>query len=187
MSTTAASGSGTIVRMDAFLDEVPDLFRRLHEKERDTYEEILYSVRFPISGRLLSRMATFRGGPAAPSLTSDATVSLVSQALAVPTYPSAEILLPLKAIPNLTLPQATAILHFHHPAYPIYSEAAVKTLNRMGFPVAFAKELSADGVAVYEGYIAAIERLKTRIPFADVPETNCFLSCILEGALSAAS
>lgn len=173
--------------MDAFLDEVPSLFSRLHEKERDAYEEILYGLRVPATGPLLDRMARFRGGPSVPDLQKPGVADRVGSALRQPMYPSSEILVPLRGIHGLSLAQATTVLHFHHPAYPIYGEPAVRALNRMGFAVVYRTETDEDGLGAYDGYVAALDRMKQRIPFADVPETNCFLSRIIECALTAAA
>lgn len=174
----------TLARMDAFLDDVPRRFARAQERERDAYERLIYNLEPPATGTLLERIVQFRGGKPVPALGKAENADLVRRAVRVPRYPSAEMLLELRKVEGLTLPQATMLLHFHHPAYPIFSEAAVRTLNEMGFPVVFAAGIDEDGIARYEGYIAALDRLKARIPFQDVPETNVFLSRLLEGALS---
>lgn len=174
----------TLARMDAFLDEVPRSFARAQERERDAYEGLIYNLEPPAAGTLLERIVQFRGGNPVPALAKSENADLVRRAVRIPRYPSAEMLLDLKKVEGLTLPQATMLLHFHHPAYPILSEGAVRTLNAMGFPVVYSEALDEDGVARYEGYIAALDRLKARIPFQDVPETNVFLSRLIEGALT---
>lgn len=171
-------------RVDEFLDRVPERFARQHAKERDDYETIIYNLEPPATGTLLERMARFRGGPAVPALAKQESVDLVRRALRRPDYPNAAMLLDLAKIEGLTLPQATALLHFHHPAYPLFSEGAVRTLNALGFPVVFSTRIDEDGVGRYEGFIVAIERLKVKIPFEDVPETNVFLSRLIESALA---
>lgn len=86
-------------------------------------------------------------------------------------------------VEGLTLPKLTTILHFHHPAFPIYSQALVAGLNALGIPAVYREEITEESVFDYAGVIAALDRLKTMVTFENVPESNCFLTRVVEGAL----
>ena len=77
----------------------------------------------------------------------------------------------------------TTILHFHHPAFPICSRALVDGLNGLGIPAVYRDEVSEEAVLDYAGVIAALDRLKGTVTFENVPESNCFLTRVVEGAL----
>ncbi len=97
-------------------------------------------------------------------------------------YPETLPIADLRAVSGLDLHILSHYLHFFHHAYPIYTKAACASLERLGAPVPYTKVRDPD---VYGLYIAAIEELKERIPFWDVPETNVYLTRIVQGALDA--
>ncbi|HET6404740.1 MAG TPA: hypothetical protein VFH78_08835 [Candidatus Thermoplasmatota archaeon] len=98
-------------------------------------------------------------------------------------YPNVEVLLECAGIEGLTLPRLSTVLHFHHPAFPIYSKELVDGLNQLGIPAVFREDLSEEAVMDYAGVIAALDRLKTAVTFENVPESNCFLTRVVESAL----
>lgn len=98
-------------------------------------------------------------------------------------YPDVAVLLEAAGVEGLTLPKLTTILHFHHPAFPLYSKALVDGLNALGIPAVYREEVSEESVFDYAGVIAALDRLKTSVTFENVPESNCFLTRVVEGAL----
>lgn len=98
-------------------------------------------------------------------------------------YPNVEPLLEVAGIEGLTMTRLTTVLHFHHPAFPIDSKALVDGLNRLGIPAVFRDEVNEESVLDYAGVIAAIDRLKATVTFENVPESNCFLTRVVEGAL----
>lgn len=166
----------------AFLAKAKELFWANQAKEAPEYERILYNLAPPAEGTLLQRMAAFRGRSTTSALGRLEVETRVTRLMRVVRYPAVEQLLDLKDA-NLTLPQLTQILHFHHPAYPMFSKELVAGLNRLGIPVVFREELSEESLADYAGVIAALDRLKERVTFENVPESNCFLTRVLEGAL----
>mgnify|MGYP001793025545 FL=1 len=98
-------------------------------------------------------------------------------------YPNVEGLVDLASTDGLTLPRLTTILHFHHPAFPIYSKDLVEGLNMLGIPCVYREEVSEESVADYAGVVASLDRIKTGVTFENVPESNCFLTRVVEGAL----
>ena len=98
-------------------------------------------------------------------------------------YPDTTALQDLASIEGLTMERLTTILHFHHPAFPIYSRTLVEALNGLGIPAVHRDEVSEEAVLDYAGVIAALDRLKGTVTFENVPESNCFLTRVVEGAL----
>jgi hypothetical protein len=98
-------------------------------------------------------------------------------------YPHVEPLLEAQGIEGLTMERLSTILHFHHPAFPIYSQALVEGLQRIGITAVYREAVDEESVFDYAGVIAALDRLKTDVTFENVPESNCFLTRVVEGAL----
>lgn len=162
-----------------FYPEVPKLFWQNQDLERDGYEGVIYRVHPQATSADVERALRFIHSAKKPSAdTADALNHLLTNI----DYPSAQVLLELKD-KHVDLPAAVALLHFFRPAFPLYRPESVNALAAMGFAVSYREDLTEDGVGAYEGYIAAIDLLKRQIPFAYVPETNVFLSRLIEAAL----
>ncbi|HVM45976.1 MAG TPA: hypothetical protein VM582_08590 [Candidatus Thermoplasmatota archaeon] len=118
-----------------------------------------------------------------PSLGKKENEEKVRRVLRTIRYPHVEPLLEAQGVEGLTLPRLSAILHFHHPAFPMYSKELVEGLNQLGIPAVYREELGEESVYDYAGVIAALDRLKSNVTFENVPESNCFLTRVVEGAL----
>ena len=166
-----------------FLNELKPLFWRNQEREADQYESLIYRLHPPASALECNRLLTFRGLGEVPALGKQENEEKVRKVLRTIRYPNVEVLLDCAGIEGLTLPKLTTILHFHHPAFPIYSQELVSGLNALGIPAVFREEVGDESVLDYAGVIAALDRLKTSVTFENVPESNCFLTRVVEGAL----
>lgn len=166
-----------------FLNELKPLFWRNQEKEADAYESLIYRLHPPASAAECDRILSFRGLGPVPALGKRENEEKVRKLLRTIRYPNVEALLETQEIEGLTLPKLTTILHFHHPAFPIYSRELVSGLNALGIPAVYRDEVSEESVFDYAGVIAALDRLKTSVTFENVPESNCFLTRVVEGAL----
>ena len=131
----------------------------------------------------MNRMLSFRGVGACPALGKRENEEKVQRILRTIRYPHAEPLQEAAGVEGLTMPRLTTILHFHHPAFPIYSKELVEGLNLLGIPAVFREEVSEESVFDYAGVMAALDRLKNDVTFENVPESNCFLTRVVEGAL----
>ena len=166
-----------------FLNELKPLFWANQEKEADQYESLIYRLHPPASAAECDRILSFRGLGQVPALGKRENEEKVRKVLRTIRYPNVEVLLETAGIEGLTLPRLTTILHFHHPAFPIYSKELVDGLNALGIPAVYREEISEESVFDYAGVIAALDRLKTSVTFENVPESNCFLTRVVEGAL----
>lgn len=166
-----------------FLDQLKPLFWKNQEKEADTYERLIYALHPVASGDVMNRMLSFRGQGEIPALGKKENEEKVQRAIRTIRYPDVTVLLEAQGIEGLTLPKLTTILHFHHPAFPLYSKALVEGLNTLGIPAVYREELNEEAVYDYAGVIAALDRLKKMVTFENVPESNCFLTRVVEGAL----
>lgn len=166
-----------------FLHELKPLFWRNQEKEADAYEALIYRLHPPASGDECNRILTFRGVGTVPALGKKENEDKVKRVLRTIRYPDVAALHELAGIEALTMGRLTTILHFHHPAFPIYSTALVDGLNRLGIPAVYRDDVTEEAILDYAGVIAALDRLKGTVTFENVPESNCFLTRVVEGAL----
>lgn len=166
-----------------FLNELKPLFWRNQEKEADQYESLIYRLHPPASAAECDRILSFRGLGHVPALGKRENEEKIRKVLRTIRYPNVDVLLETAGIEALTLPRLTTILHFHHPAFPIYSRELVAGLNALGIPAVYREEVSEESIFDYAGVIAALDRLKTSVTFENVPESNCFLTRVVEGAL----
>lgn len=166
-----------------FLSELKPLFWRNQEREAESYERLIYRLHPPASADECNRLLSFRGVGEVPALGKRENEEKVKRMLRTVRYPNVEPLLELQGIERLTMTRATTLLHFHHPAFPIYSAALVEGLERLGIPAVHRDEIGEEAVLDYAGVIAALDRLKTSVTFENVPESNCFLTRVVEGAL----
>ncbi|MEA3190297.1 MAG: hypothetical protein QOD77_879 [Thermoplasmata archaeon] len=164
--------------LQAFFEQVPALYRAAQAPVHDSYQRLLYTIEHPLAEPVTDAIEQAFGLPRpkwAGHLRRDAIALLDAHH-----YPATAPISDLPAVSGLDLRTLSHYLHFFHHAYPIYDEASCKGLARLGFEVPFVRERDAD---VYGAYIQAIETLKERIPFWDVPETNVYLTRIVQGAL----
>lgn len=166
-----------------FLNELKPLFWRNQEKEADAYEELIYALHPPGSAEECNRLLAFRGLGQAPALGKRENEDKMKRVLRTIRYPHVEVLLDVAGIEGMTMPRLTTILHFHHPAFPIYSKELVEGLNALGIGAVYRDEVTEESVMDYAGVIAALDRLKNSVTFENVPESNCFLTRVVEGAL----
>lgn len=163
-----------------FFAQAPQLFAVAQHRVHEPYQRLLYTVEHPLA-----------------ETTTDAIESAFNlshphwnpgsrrEAIAMLDglhYPQTLPISDLRAVSGLDLHILSHYLHFFHHAYPIYTKNACKALEKLGAPVPYTKVRDPD---VYGLYIAAIEELKERIPFWNVPETNVYLTRIVQGALDA--
>jgi len=167
----------------AFLANLKPLFWANQEKEADAYESLIYRLHPPASAAECERLLTFRNVGAAPALGKRENEERVKRVLRTIRYPDTLPLQDLAGIEGLTMERLTTILHFHHPAFPIYSKTLVEGLNGLGIPAVHRDEVTEEAVLDYAGVIAALDRLKGTVTFENVPESNCFLTRVVEGAL----
>jgi hypothetical protein len=166
-----------------FLNELKPLFWRNQEREAESYEKLIYRLHPPASAEECNRLLSFRGLGEVPALGKKEHEEKVKRVLRTIRYPDVTALLELAGVEGLTMERATTILHFHHPAFPIYSKALVEGLNRLGIPAIHRDEVTEEAVMDYAGVLAALDRLKSTVTFENVPESNCFLTRVVEGAL----
>lgn len=167
-------------RLKEFFALVPRLYAAEQQKVQAQYQGLLYSVEHPLHEDTTDRIeAAFR--LPRPQWQAQSRREGIA-ALDGLRYPDTRPIANLRAVPGLNLRTLSHYLHFFHHAYPIYSEAACKGLTRLGVAVPYVRERDPD---VYALYIAAIEELKERVPFWDVPETNVYLTRIVQAALEA--
>ncbi len=162
-----------------FFSRVPELYR-LTAGQQEVYQELLYTIEHPLGRPALERITdAYRF--ARPTWTNQAAADAI-HLLDPLRYPDVGPLGRLRAVGGLNLSALTHILHHIHQAYPIYDKASCAGLAKLGLEVPFVKLREP---AVYGLYVAAIEELKVRIPYWDVPETNVVLGRIIQGALHA--
>lgn len=172
-----------LVAEPAFLAEVKPLFWKNQEREASQYEKLLYNLEESRAEHDVEQLVAFRKVGPVPSLGKQENAEKLRRVLRTIRYPDVEPLAALASVEGLSLPALTTVLHFHHPAYPILSKELVRGLNSIGYPVEYRGEITEESVADYAGIMATLDRLKERITFENVPESNCFLTRVLEGAL----
>lgn len=172
-----------LVAEPAFLAEVKPLFWKNQAREASQYEKILYNLEENRADHDVEQLVAFRGVGPVPALGKGENAEKVRRVMRTIRYPDVEPLVGLAGVEGMTLPALSTILHFHHPAYPILSKELVRGLNAIGYPVEYRAEITEESLADYSGIMATLDRLKERITFENVPESNCFLTRVLEGAL----
>ena len=167
--------------LKAFFARAPELFAAAQRKVHEPYQRLLYTVEHPLAESTTDAIEVAFALPHPhwnPGSRREA-IDLLDKGMQ---YPATTPIADLRAISGLDLHILSHYLHFFHHAYPIYTKSACDALTRLGAPVPYTKVRDPD---VYGLYIAAIEELKERIPFWDVPETNVYLTRIVQGALDA--
>jgi hypothetical protein len=165
-------------RLQEFFALVPKLYAAEQQKVQPQYQGLLYTVEHPLHEDTTDRIEVAFHLPRPKWEAASRRQGI--DALDGLRYPDTAPIAKLRAVPGLDLRTLSHYLHFFHHAYPIYSEAACRGLTRLGVQVPYVRERDPD---VYALYIAAIEELKERVPFWDVPETNVYLTRIVQAAL----
>jgi hypothetical protein len=162
-----------------FFARVPELYARTQAPLNPQYQRLLYTLSHPLAESTTDAIeAAF--GLAHPSWNPGSRAQAI-WLLDHLRYPDTMPLTQLRAIAGLDLRILSHYLHFFHHAYPIYDEASCKGLAKLGVPMPYVKVRDPDTYALY---IMAIEQLKERLPFWDVPETNVYLTRIVQAALA---
>lgn len=167
------------VQLKAFFAQVPRLYAQEDAKVHDAYQRLLYTVEHPLHESTTDAIEHAFGlaHPAWSPGSRRQAIELLDKHMRYPaTVPMAQ----LTAIAGLDLRILSHYLHFFHHAYPIYTREACVGLQKLGAPIPYVKVRDPD---VYGLYIQAIDHLKEHIPFWDVPETNVYLTRILQAAL----
>ncbi len=163
----------------AFFARVPGLYEAAARRQDHAYQELLYTIEHPLDRASLERI-TDAYGMRRPTWTDQAAADAIGLLDPIH-YPDVGPLGRLRAVPGLTLSALSRILHHIHQAYPIYDDAACAGLARLGLAMPYVKLREP---AVYGLYVSAIEELKQRIAYWNVPETNVVLGRIIQAALS---
>jgi hypothetical protein len=167
-------------RLRAFYRAMPDLFRQAQAPVHEAYQRLLYTVEHPLSESTTDAIeAAF--GLAHPSWNPGSRQQAI-QMLDRMRYPATAAIGGLRSVAGLDLRILSHYLHFFHHAYPIYDRASCAGLERLGVPMPYVKVRDP---GMYGIYIAAVEHLKEHAPYWSVPETNVYLTRIVQGALSA--
>jgi len=166
-------------RMREFFERVPELYARTQAPVNPEYQRLLYTIEHPLEEPTTDAIEAAFNLPHPQWNTGSRkhAIWLLDQLR----YPDTMPLIQLRAIAGLDLRILSHYLHFFHHAYPIYDEASCKGLQRLGVPMPYVKVRDPDTYALY---IMAIEELKEHIPFWDVPETNVYLTRIVQAALA---
>lgn len=167
-----------------FFERVPELFQRANRFSWEKYEETLFSMTTPVTHGNHQRVRQFVGGnPPVMALRDARPYPELDRVLQKAKYPRAGQLSRLDDIVDGNTEFATALFHFHNPAYPIFDALSVRGLNHLGHPLSYVPELSEQVVPAYQAYIEIIQALKDKIPFQFVPEKNYYLTRIVQESL----
>jgi hypothetical protein len=163
-----------------FFDAVPELYWRTQAPVHEAYQRLLYTIEHPLEEATTDAIEAAFGLPH-PTWNTGARKHAI-WLLDGLRYPDTMPIAQLRAIAGLDLRILSHYLHFFHHAYPIYDQDSCKGLARLGVDIPYVRVRDADTYALY---IQAIEALKERVPFWDVPETNVYLTRIIQAALAA--
>ncbi len=167
--------------LEPFFGQVPQLFAKAQAQVHEPYQRLLYTVEHPLVDWTTDAIEAAFGLPH-PHWNAGSRAEAIELLDRHMRYPATMPIGGLRSIAGLDLRTLSHYLHFFHHAYPIYTKESCQGLERLGVPMPFTKVRDPD---IYGLYIAAIEVLKERIPFWDVPETNVYLTRIVQGALHA--
>lgn len=166
--------------LQGFFPRVPALYAQAQAAVHEPYQRLLYTLSHPLAEATTDAIEAGFGLPH-PQWNTGSRAHAI-WLLDRLRYPDTSALAQLRAIAGLDLRTLSHYLHFFHHAYPIYDEASCKGLQRLGLPMPYVKVRDPD---TYGLYILAIEQLKERLPFWCVPETNVYLTRIVQAALAA--
>ena len=162
-----------------FFDKVPRLFAKAQAAVHESYQRLLYSVEHPLVESTTDAIESAFDLPH-PAWNPGSRLQAIDLLDRHMRYPATAPIGDLRSIAGLDLRILSHYLHFFHHAYPIYTKESCAGLEKLGVPMPYTRVRNAD---IYGLYIAAIDVVKERIPFWDVPETNVYLTRIVQGAL----
>ncbi|MHB8633041.1 MAG: hypothetical protein ACYDBQ_03605 [Thermoplasmatota archaeon] len=167
-------------RTGAFLARVPTLYASEQGRVNEAYQRLLYTIEHPLAEATTDAIeqAFALGRPAWNAGGRQNAIQLLDRLR----FPATATIGTLTAIAGLDLTVLSHYLHFFHHAYPIYTRESCRGLERLGVAIPYVKVRDPD---VYGLYIQALEHLKEAIPYWDVPETNVYLTRIVQAALHA--
>lgn len=169
-------------KVRAFFDRVPALFQASKRTWERDYNELIYSIERPLTTANVSDVVAWAdGGKLAPG---GSDVARINDVLLPMRWPDVRTLARLRSIEGMTLPRATALLHFHNPSFPPFTEGAVQGLAVLGKRVRRPAKLGLEEVRAYRRWLDEVAALKEGIPFRDVPESHYFHVWMLECALA---
>ena len=171
MQTTSA--------LQPFFDQVKQLYAKAQAGVHEPYQYLLYHVEHPLHESTTEMVEQAFHLPS-PHWTPGSRVAAIS-ALDGCQYPDTFPVATIPDVPGLGMRTLSHYLHFFHHAYPIYDEASCRGLAKLGYRITFSDKRDP---TAYAAYIKAIEELKERVPFWDVPETNVYLTRIVQAALA---
>ena len=165
--------------LQPFFAQVPELYRKAQAQVQEQYQRLLYTVEHPLAESMTDAIEQAFGlpHPAWNPGSRREGIDLLDKAMH---YPATRPIGDLRSIAGLDLRTLSHYLHFFHHAYPMFTRESCKGLERLGVPMPYTKVRDPD---IYGLYIAAIDELKERVPFWDVPETNVYLTRIIQAAL----
>lgn len=171
------------MRAQEFFAEVPRLFLQGRPAWEKPYDELIYTIKRPLTRDNVAHVVQWLDGGRLPRL-GPQELELLNTVLLRLRWPDVRTLARLKAIEGMSLPRACALLHFHNPSFPCFLPGAVEGLALLGRKLRRPEPLSLDNLRAYRRYMDAIAALKERIPYRWVPESHYFHSWVLEVCLA---
>lgn len=174
------------VAVATFLTQLPELFHQGQAREEWAYNGIIHRLadREATAGDL-ERIEAFHPGPGTTEhLREGKPLERLNVVLRDTRYPRPGLLARLSDVEGLTLPLATTILHFFHPAFPPGDERTARGLRDLGYAVELPRDLTKASLDRYRGYVAAVDDLKRRLRPQHVPASNLWLSRVVQLALT---
>jgi len=147
---------------ERFFDDLPGLVTDAYEDR--SYIESLYAVEAEQSIEHIS--IADQWAKRTPFAWPEDIVNEVEMVLRTTTYPDVSLLEHLMTLDGVDAQRISEWMHFSTNLFPIYSEKACQTLQRMGLDTPYRP----DDIASYGLYVNRIEGLKLHAPAAGLPE-----------------
>jgi len=147
---------------ERFFEALPDLVNDAYEDR--SYIEALYAVEADHSIEPV-RIAD-KWSNRDPYAWPEDIVNEVEMVLRTTVYPDVALLEHLMTLDGVDAQRISEWMHFSTNLFPIYSEQACKTLQKMGLNTPYRP----DDIASYGLYVSRIEGLKLHAPAAGLPE-----------------
>lgn len=156
-----------------FFSELPAIIgHRWRSREGLDYDEVLYAVSTPYQEGDLELVLRWAGRE--EELEALPPRSRLNKTLASSPYPE----LSRRAPSALNAHVWSAVVHFYDPSYPLATPGAGVGLQRLGLPPADRTD-----PVFYARFVDAVDALKELAPAWAVPETNWYLSRIMQVGL----
>lgn len=169
-------------KVRAFYEQLPLLFATSKPAWEKAYNELIYRIERPLTRANVAEVVAWADGGKLKGLDS-ATVATINEALLPIRWPDVRRLGRLRTVEGMTLPRAAALLHFHSPSFPPFTEESVRGLALIGKRGRRPAKLALEDIKAYRGHMDRIAALKEGVPFRFVPESHYFHSWVLECAL----